>query len=364
VSRIVHRDLTDMCCAVKDMQVIPGIESVSKTKIRGLFSLLKACGALGMVSEEGESVQLVLGEGIHSFKDLKQRHDLFMNQVLNHLRVSLPIEFEAQLLWNWNDSEYVNKKVVEMKELEEIVVHFFLHGKQVSSTTANEFLTTVSLQNYEEDDENDYYFDNEFESKVSFQQGLFPEKQQPQPQFSRPTVPPSRNQQTFPYERIERNFSSTGNSNSLQQSSYQPERPQQQQPARGSPQLVSYGLHQRNYNYLQQSQLSQPPQPPQLHPQGNNTNSNIHSINNNINNNTNQDSSSIHIFNNSFSSDSLQSRHYWNESQQILRHRKQFSRGSSSNNNNNNNNLSRANINNNTANQSFSNVMNSYNKQY
>jgi hypothetical protein len=357
-----------MCCAVKDMQVIPGIETVSKTKIRGLFSLLKACGGLGMVSEEGESVQLILGEGIHSFKDLKQRHDLFMNQVLNHLRVALPVEFEAQLLWNWNDSEYVNKKVEEMKELEEVVVDFFLHGKQVSSTSANDFLTMVSLRNDEEDDEDDYNFDNEFGSKFSFQQSFFPEKQQPQ--VPRPTLPPSRSQQTFSYERIERNFGNTGNS-SLQ-SSYQSERPPQQQPqsARGSPQLVSYGLHQRSNNYSHQSQ-------PRIYPQSNNTHSsnNIHNNithHNNSKSNTHQNRSSIHISNSSFSSDSLQSSHYWNESQQLLRHHQHFSRGSSSNNRsiNNNNNLSSTNINNvsynsiNTANQSFSNVNNLYKKQY
>jgi hypothetical protein len=330
-----------MCCAVKDMQVIPGIETVSKTKIRGLFSLLKACGGLGMVSEEGESVQLILGEGIHSFKDLKQRHDLFMNQVLNHLRVALPVEFEAQLLWNWNDSEYVNKKVEEMKELEEVVVDFFLHGKQVSSTSANDFLTMVSLRNDEEDDEDDYNFDNEFGSKFSFQQSFFPEKQQPQ--VPRPTLPPSRGQQIVSHERIERNIGYTGNNSLLP--SYQLERLNQPQPTRGLPELVSYGL-QQNKNYLHQPQ-------PRISSQGNNTN-NSHQ--------NSRYSRSFHISNNSFSSHSPLSSHYWNESQQLLRQHQQFSRGSSNSSHSitNNNNLSCTN-NNNAVNQFFSNVMNSYN---
>jgi hypothetical protein len=143
VSPIVHRVLMDMCCAVKDMQVVPGIENTSKTKIRGLFALLKACQGLGIMSEEGESVHLRLGDGINSFKDLKQRHDMFMSQILNHLRVVLPVEVKSQLLWNWNDPEYVGRKVLEMKQLENILEDFFLHGKPFSSTNNKVFLTIV-----------------------------------------------------------------------------------------------------------------------------------------------------------------------------------------------------------------------------
>jgi hypothetical protein len=344
VSPIVHRVLMDMCCAVKDMQVVPGIENTSKTKIRGLFALLKACQGLGIMSEEGESVQLRLGDGINSFKDLKQRHDMFMSQILNHLRVVLPVEVKAQLLWNWNDPEYVARKVLEMKQLEEQVEDFFLHGKPVSSTNGNAFLTISSPHNEEEDD---YNFDDDFEASFNFQQDFL--SQQQQQQFPRPGTNPSfPNQQMFRNQRNERNFNPAGNNRF--QSGYQRDHQQQRSfPGKGAAQEGSY-FHQQANNYSQQSQPR-----------------NFHHGYNKSNNNNKPFMDSNTPFGDSNSSSSQQLPSYWNDSQQILRNHQQVSRSNNSDNTSNNLAYHIHNNNNNSNNsdipsyQSSSSMMNSYN---
>jgi hypothetical protein len=335
----------DMCCAVKDMQVVPGIENTSKTKIRGLFALLKACQGLGIMSEEGESVQLRLGDGINSFKDLKQRHDIFVNQILNHLRVVLPQEVKAQLLWNWNDPEYVARKVLEMKQLEEIVEDFFLHGKPVSSTNSTAFWTSSSPHNQEDDD---YNFEDDFGSTFNIQQDFLSQKQQQQ--FPRGETNPSfPNQQMFRNQRNERNFNPSGNNRF--QSGYQRDHQQQRSfPGRAPAQDGSY-FHQQANNYSQQSQPR-----------------NYHQGYNNSKNNNQPFMGNNSSLGDSNSSSSQQLSSYWNESQQILRNHQQVSRSNNSDNISNNNLAYQINNNNNNSNnsdipsyQSSSSMMNSCN---
>jgi hypothetical protein len=317
VSPIVHRVLMDMCCAVKDMQVVPGIENTSKTKIRGLFALLKACQGLGIMSEEGESVQLRLGDGINSFKDLKQRHDVFMSQILNHLRVVLPVEVKSQLLWNWNDPEYVARKVLEMKQLENILEDFFLHGKPFSSTNNKVFLTIRSPHNEEEDD---YNFDDDFGSTVTIQQDFLSQKPQLQ-QFRRSgtdrTDPPFYRQQVFGNQRNERNsgylyhssesnFNYSGNNRS--QTNF--EREQSKQPS-----FLGRGPLQEESSF-QLNSFDMQSKPRNYHQGYNNSN------------NDQRFSGNSPSFSGSSSSHQLSS--YWNESQQILRNHQQVSRSNNS----------------------------------
>jgi hypothetical protein len=336
VSPIVHRVLMDMCCAVKDIQVVPGIENVSKTKIRGLFALLKACQGLGIMSEEGESVQLRLGDGINSFKDLKQRHDMFMSQILNHLRVVLPLEVKAQLLWNWNDPEYVARKVLEMKQLEEIVEDFFLSGKPVSFKNSNVLLTSSSPHN--EEDER-YNFEDDFGSTFTVQQDFLSQKQQQQ--F--PNTP-FNSHQMLRNQQNERNLS-----HSQFQPKFRLEPPERRPfPTRGPVQVKSI--------FQQTTNLSQQSQPRKYTQDYNNSKNNYQPFMGN--NNSLGDS-------NSSSSQQLPS--YWNDSQQILRSHHQVSRSNNSDNissnlayhiNNNNNNSDNSEI---PSYQSSSSMMNSYN---
>jgi hypothetical protein len=322
VSPIVHRDLTDMCCAAKDMQVVPGIENVSKTKIRGLFALLKACQGLGIMSEEGESVQLRLGDGINSFKDLKQRHDIFVNQILNHLRVVLPQEVKAQLLWNWNDPEYVARKVLEMKQLEEIVEDFFLHRKPVTSSTNSNALWTISSPHDEEED--DYNFEDSFVPTFSFQEDFQVQKPQMQ-QFPRSgTDSLIHTQQVFGNQRNERNSGSLNHSsgstfdhsgNNRSRSNF--EREQWKQPS-----FPGRGPLQEESSF-QLNSFDRQPNP-----------RNYQLVNNSGNNKQPFNRNSTSFRGPSSSSQQLSS--YFSESQQILRSHQQVSRSNNSDNISNN----------------------------
>jgi hypothetical protein len=100
----------DMLCAVKDMKVIQGLDNISKTKVRGIFALLKNCQCLSTKAEEGESVQLFLAEGIHSFKDFKQKHDHFFEHCMEQLHVVLPSEVKSYIVWSWDNFTFLKGK--------------------------------------------------------------------------------------------------------------------------------------------------------------------------------------------------------------------------------------------------------------
>jgi hypothetical protein len=118
----------DMICAVKDMKVIQGLDNISKTKVRGIFALLKNCQCLSTKAEEGESVQLFLADGIHSFKDFKQKHDHFFEHCMEQLHVVLPPEVKTYLVWSWDNSTFMKGKLAEIKKLEGIIEEFFING--------------------------------------------------------------------------------------------------------------------------------------------------------------------------------------------------------------------------------------------
>jgi hypothetical protein len=149
----------DMLVAVKDMKVITGIENVSKTKVRGIFALLKNAQCLSTINTEGESVQLVLSEGVNSFKDFKEKHDNFFLQVLNQLRIHLPLEVKCYLVWQWENYELIAKKVSEMLQFEEVIEDFFLNGKPaIGSTSESNFPASAYGA---VDDEEQFYNDGE-----------------------------------------------------------------------------------------------------------------------------------------------------------------------------------------------------------
>jgi hypothetical protein len=128
VSPIVHRELMDMISAVKDMNVVSGLENVSKSKIRGIFGMLKTYQSLGFSNDDGDAVQLYMGEGVHSFEEFRNKTDSYFRRCLTHLKIFLPPSILSQLIWQL-DSETMKRRMTEFKKLEETVESYFVFGK-------------------------------------------------------------------------------------------------------------------------------------------------------------------------------------------------------------------------------------------
>jgi hypothetical protein len=127
ISPIGHSELMNMFSAVKDTNFVSSIEHVSKSKTRGIFALLKSSKSLGFSQVEGEPVQLFLGVGIHSFKDFKERHDVYLKNCWFRLNIFIPRNIRVQLVWEL-DNETLMRRVVEFQQLEGTVASFFFFG--------------------------------------------------------------------------------------------------------------------------------------------------------------------------------------------------------------------------------------------
>jgi hypothetical protein len=127
INTMGHRELMDMISAVKGMNIVSGIDQVSKSKTRGIFELLKFSKSLIFSHVEGEPVQLSLGVGIDSFKDFKERHDMYLKNCWLRLHIRLAPNIRKQLVWDL-DNETMMKRLLEFQLLEEKVMSFFFFG--------------------------------------------------------------------------------------------------------------------------------------------------------------------------------------------------------------------------------------------
>jgi hypothetical protein len=107
--------------------MITGLDHVSKTKIRGIFALLKTCLSLDTLPGQGDAVRLLIGKGINSFKDFRERHDTFINRVLLQQHIFLPLNLKAELFWILSP-EKLNERIIELQEIENALTEFFLSG--------------------------------------------------------------------------------------------------------------------------------------------------------------------------------------------------------------------------------------------
>ena len=104
-----HRELIDMVMAVKDSGKVSQLEHVSKTKVRGVLALLKHGELLITQGEEGEPVRLYLARGIGSFKDLRERHDIFLNRYISEHKMFIPAILKSELIWQFDDATKLNR---------------------------------------------------------------------------------------------------------------------------------------------------------------------------------------------------------------------------------------------------------------
>jgi hypothetical protein len=117
----------EMVTAAQDPRynVVEGIGHVSKTKIRGVFSLLKTSGCFQLTNEGPEEfVFLSLGQGLNSFKDFKERHDDYIRQCWRHMQFLPPERIRGHVVWEL-DEQTLRKRLMEFKQLFERIETFY-----------------------------------------------------------------------------------------------------------------------------------------------------------------------------------------------------------------------------------------------
>lgn len=114
---LAHRDLMDMVCAIKDGGLLHELESVSKTKIRGIFALLKNSQSLGTSNAEGDAVRLFLGRGVFSFKEFREKHDIYLNRIMMQQHLFIPLQFKSEILWQI-EKPVLDERLSELRTLE------------------------------------------------------------------------------------------------------------------------------------------------------------------------------------------------------------------------------------------------------
>jgi hypothetical protein len=126
-SSLAHRELIDMVMAVKEARAISQLENVSRTKVRGVLALLKHAQLFVTHGEDGEAVRLHLAQGINAFKDLREKHDLFVNRCILQHHLFIPIALKGELVWQF-DADAKVTRLEELKPLEQSLENFFAGG--------------------------------------------------------------------------------------------------------------------------------------------------------------------------------------------------------------------------------------------
>jgi hypothetical protein len=117
----------DMLMLVKKTRVLSDIENVSKTKIRGIFALLKNSHAMVTAGPDGESVRINLGKGITTFRHFREKQDSFISKCVTLQQIFIPYEMKGDLIWQL-DPVTMQLRIEELWRLE-VIVHEFISNE-------------------------------------------------------------------------------------------------------------------------------------------------------------------------------------------------------------------------------------------
>ncbi len=139
-----HRELIDMVMAVKESNKISQLEHVSKTKVRGVLALLKHGELLITQGAEGEPVRLYLAHGINTFKDLRERHDVFLGRYMLEHHLFIPAILKSELVWQFEE----DTKAKRLESLNKLVaqLHFFYKSYVLYQQQSNAEAEDAGLQ--------------------------------------------------------------------------------------------------------------------------------------------------------------------------------------------------------------------------
>ncbi len=138
-----HRELIDMVMAVKESNHVSQLDSVSKTKVRGVLALLKHGELLVTQGSEGEPVRLYLAYGINSFKELRERHDIFLNRYMMEHHLFIPAILKSELVWQVDDDMRVQRIEAMNKLVSQL--QLFFQGYQSKAVEYDETSVGINL---------------------------------------------------------------------------------------------------------------------------------------------------------------------------------------------------------------------------
>jgi hypothetical protein len=114
----------------REAHVLTQLEDASKTKIRGIFCLLKNSHAIITSGNDQESsVRLYLGKGIITFRQFRERQDSFITRCLTLQKIFMPFEKKGEVIWQLNEETLV-LRLEELRYLERPLEEFFV--KEIS----------------------------------------------------------------------------------------------------------------------------------------------------------------------------------------------------------------------------------------
>lgn len=123
--------------AVKESGMFPNLQSVSKTKIRGILALLKHSDVMNTSGVEGLPVNLFLADGVRTFQNLRDRHDEYLVKFLqlNHLHMSK--EFWVEIVWR-TEPEFRSDRMSRLEVMIQEMRQFFNNQATFQSRLATD----------------------------------------------------------------------------------------------------------------------------------------------------------------------------------------------------------------------------------
>lgn len=88
--------------AIIESKCIQHIEQISKTKVRGIVALLKA-GNIIITEKDGRSGPLSFAEGINTFREMRLKHDIFVESYIVQHHLIVPSSLKSKLIWQLDD---------------------------------------------------------------------------------------------------------------------------------------------------------------------------------------------------------------------------------------------------------------------
>ena len=120
-----HKELIDMVIAVKETKWQVELEQISKTKIRGVLTLLKHAESLSLQAAKDDTpVALGIAKDISCFEDLRVKHDKFLQSTASKENVKLLISDWKDLIWPDSLEERAKRVALCKKYEKELVIYF------------------------------------------------------------------------------------------------------------------------------------------------------------------------------------------------------------------------------------------------
>lgn len=97
---VVHREVIHLAMILKESGFVPGVDHVSKTKVRGVLAILKQADMVlksGVLT--GDAVLLQIDPQITNFDIFRDLHDQFLHRYMSENMTQLPEEMKAEILW-------------------------------------------------------------------------------------------------------------------------------------------------------------------------------------------------------------------------------------------------------------------------